>query len=117
MCIIYARDSKSRIRNYKNFLIFFISYYYLTDAINKTNLTFEKFFRKLEILLQNKDSTERKIAKSTWKNTEDIFEIIRLSKRLKTLFKNTVSIIIGVAYRTEVFKNTYNIKITHQIIY
>ncbi len=49
--IIYNRNSKLRTRNYKNFLIYFTNHYYLTDVTNETNLTFEKFFRKLEILL------------------------------------------------------------------
>ncbi len=30
---------------------------------------------------------------------------------------NTVSIIIGVAYRIDVFENTNNIEITHQLAY
>ncbi len=49
--IICIRDNKSKTKNYKNFLIYFINYYYLTDEIDKTNLTFKKLFRKLEILL------------------------------------------------------------------
>jgi len=49
-CIICAKDSKPRIRNYKNFLIYLTNHYYLTDATDKTNLIFEKLFKKLEIL-------------------------------------------------------------------
>ncbi len=30
--IIYAEDSKLRIRNYKNFLIYFINHYYLINT-------------------------------------------------------------------------------------
>ncbi len=51
LCIICVEDSKSRIRNYKNFLIYLTNHYYLTDVIDETNLTFEKFSKKLEILL------------------------------------------------------------------
>jgi len=65
---------------------------------NKTNLTFEKLSRKLEILLQNKNSTNKEIAKSIKKDTKDIFETLRLNKSPKTLFKNIVSIVIKVTY-------------------
>ena len=50
-CIICTEDSKSKTRNYKNFLIYLINYYQLTDTTDETNLTFEKFLRKLEIFL------------------------------------------------------------------
>ncbi len=49
--IICIRNSKLRTRNYKNFLIYLTNYYQLTDATDETNLTFEKFSRKLEILI------------------------------------------------------------------
>src|SRR6266542_3606760 len=113
-CIIYVRDSKLRIRNYKNFLIYLTNYYYLINAIDKTNLTFEKLFRKLEILLQNKKNTDRKIAKSVQKDAKDIFKIIKFSKISKTSFKNIVSIVIEIVYKTEVFGNIGNIEIAHQ---
>ncbi len=45
------------------------------------------------------------------------FETIRLSWTLKILFKNTVSIIIEIAYGTEVFENTNNIEVAYQVIY
>ncbi len=57
-------DNKSKTRNYKNFLIYLTNHYYLTDIIDETNLIFKKLSKKLEILLQNKDSIDRKIAKS-----------------------------------------------------
>ncbi len=104
LCIIYIRDNKSRTRNYKNFLIYLTNYYYLTD-INETNLTFEKLSRKLKILLQNENSTDRKIVKSIQKNAKDIFKTIRLSRNLKISFKNIVSIVIGIVYRIEIFES------------
>ena len=94
-------------------MIYLTNHYYLTDATDETNLTFEKLSRKIEILLQNENSTEREIAKSIWKNAKDIFETVRLSKKSKTSFTDTVSIIIGVTYSTEVFENARNIKRAH----
>ncbi len=84
---------------------------------NKINLTFKKFFRKLEILLQNKDSINRKTAKSIQKDVKNIFKTIKLSRILKTSFKNIVSIIIEVAYETEIFRNAGNIEITYKVAY
>ncbi len=49
--IICTEDNKSRTRNYKNFLIYLINHYQLTNATNEINLTFKKFLRKLEILI------------------------------------------------------------------
>jgi len=49
--IICVRDNKSKTREYKNFLIYLINYYQLTDITDETNLTFEKFSRKIEILI------------------------------------------------------------------
>ena len=49
--IICIKNNKLKIKNYKNFLIYLTNYYYLTDIIDKTNLTFKKFFKKLEIFL------------------------------------------------------------------
>ena len=116
--IICTGDSKSRIRNYKNFLIYLTNYYQLTDVIDETNLIFEKFLRKLEILLQeSEENTNWNIAKSARKDVEDIFEIIRLGRILKTSFVNTVSIIIRVAYGTGVFEDVDNIKVAHQVAY
>ncbi len=70
-CIYYTGDSKSRTRNYKNFLIYLTNYYQLTDVIDKTNLTFEKLSRRLEVLIQeSEEETNRKIAKSARKNVE-----------------------------------------------
>ncbi len=51
LCIICTGDSKIRIKQYKNLLIYFINHYYLIDVTNKINLLFEKISRKLEILL------------------------------------------------------------------
>ena len=58
---------------------------------------------------------KKKIAKSVRKDIKDIFEIIKLSKTLKTLFKNTISIVIKITYRTEVFENVGNIEIVYQV--
>ena len=118
MCIIYAEDSKSKTRNYKNFLIYLTNYYQLTNTIDETNLTFEKFSRKLEILIQeSEEDTDRKTAKSARKNAKEIFEIVRLGRTPKISFNDTVSIIIGVAYRTGIFGDVNNIKIVHQVAY
>src|SRR6266498_3673268 len=97
--IYYAGNDKSRIRNYRNFLIYLTNHYQLTDATDETNLTFEKLSRRLEVLIQeSKEETNREIAKSTRKNAEEIFETVRLNRIPKTSFNDTVSILIGVAY-------------------
>src|SRR6266511_3862808 len=96
--IYYARDNKPKIRNYRNFLIYLTNHYRLTDITDETNLTFEKFLRKIEILIQeNKKDDNREIAKSAKKDTEDILKIIRFSRAPKTSINDTASIIIGVA--------------------
>ena len=116
--IYCAGDNKPRTRNYKNFLIYLTNHYQLTDATDETNINFEKFSRRLEVLIQeSEEETNKEIAKSARKNTEDIFETIRLSKIPKTSFNDTVSIVIGVAYRTNVFSNAGNIEIAHQLAY
>ncbi len=51
LCIYCVRDSKSRIKNYKNFLIYLTNHYQLTDATDEMNLTFEKFSRRLKVLI------------------------------------------------------------------
>src|SRR6266540_3667250 len=105
-CIYYTGDSKSRIRNYRNFLIYLTNHYQLTDATDETNLTFEKFSRRIEVLVQeSEEETNRETAKSARKNTEEIFKIVRLSRTPKTSFNDTVSILIRVAYGTRVFVN------------
>src|SRR6266542_6415627 len=117
-CIYCAGDSKQRIRNYKNFLIYLINYYQLTDVIDKTNLIFKKFLRKLEILIQeNEKDTDREIAKGARKNAEDILEIVRLGRTSKITFNDTISIIIEVVYGTNVFRDINNIEIAHQVTY
>ncbi len=50
-CIYYAGDNKSRTRNYRNFLIYLTNHYQLTDATDKTNITFEKLSRRVEVLI------------------------------------------------------------------
>ncbi len=50
-------------------------------------------------------------------DAKSIFEIIRLSRTPKISFNDIVSIIIGVAYRTDVFGDDDNIEIAHQLIY
>ncbi len=49
--IYYAGDSKLRTRNYRNFLIYLTNHFQLTDITDKINLTFEKFSRRLEVLI------------------------------------------------------------------
>ncbi len=117
-CIYCARDSKPRITNYKNFLIYLTNYFQLTNATDETNLTFEKFSRKIEVLIQeSEEETNRETVKSVRKNAEEIFETIRLSRTPKTSFNDIVSIIIRVAYRTGVFENAKNIEVAYQLIY
>ena len=115
-CIYYAEDNKPRTRNYKNFLIYLTNYYQLTNATDETNLAFEKLSRRLEILIQeSEEETNNEIAKSVRRNTQEIFETVRLGKTPKTSFNDTVSILIGVAYGTNIFDNAGNIEIAHQL--
>src|SRR6266498_1419633 len=117
-CIYCTGNNKSRTRNYKNFLIYLINHYQLTDATDETNLIFEKFSRRLEILIQeNEEETDRETAKSAKKNAEEIFKTVRLSRTPKTSFSNTVSIVIGITYRTGVFEDAKNIEVAHQLAY
>ena len=51
------------------------------------------------------------------KNTEDIFKTVRFARTSKILFNNTASIIIGIAYRTDVFEDVNNIEIVYQLAY
>src|SRR6266498_4586608 len=84
-CIYCVRDNKPRTRNYKNFLIYLTNHYQLIDATDETNLTFEKFSRRLEVLIQeSEEETNRETAKSARKNTEEIFETVRLGRTSKT---------------------------------
>ena len=118
LCIYYAGDNKSRTRNYRNFLIYLTNYYQLTDTTDKTNLAFEKLSKRLEVFIQeSEEETNRETAKSARKNIKEIFETVRLSRTPKTLFNNTVSILIGIAYRTNIFDNASNIEIAHQLAY
>ncbi len=117
-CIYCVGDNKSRTRNYRNFLIYLTNYYQLTDATDKTNLAFEKLSRRLEILIQeSEEETNNETAKSARKNAEKIFETVRLGRTPKTSFNDTVSILIGVAYRTNIFDNISNIELAHQLAY
>src|SRR6266540_1717227 len=85
---------------------------------DETNLAFEKFSRRLEVLIQeSEEETNNETAKSARRNAEEIFEIIRLGKTPKISFNDTVSILIRVAYRTNVFENAGNIEIAHQLAY
>src|SRR6266540_1218979 len=116
--IYCTRDNKSRTRNYRNFLIYFTNHYQLTDATDETNLAFEKLSRRLEVLIQESEKeTNNETAKSARKNAEEIFETVRLARIPKTSFNNTVSILIRVAYRTNIFDNADNIEIAHQLAY
>src|SRR6266498_1994635 len=117
-CIYCAGDNKSRIRNYRNFLIYLTNHYQLTDATDEINLIFKKLSRRLEVLIQeSEEETNNEIAKSARKNAEEIFETVRLGRTPKTLFNDTVSILIGIAYGTNIFDNASNIKIAHQLAY
>src|SRR6266498_4590151 len=117
-CIYCVGDNKARTRNYRNFLIYLTNHYQLTDTTDETNLTFEKLSRRLEVLIQeSEEETNNKIAKSARRNAEEIFETVRLGKTPKTLFNNIVSILIGVAYETNIFDNAGNIEIAHQLAY
>src|SRR6266540_6523095 len=115
-CIYCAEDSKPRTRNYKNFLIYLTNHYQLTDVTDETNIAFEKLSRRLEVLIQeSEEENNQKTAKSVRKNTEEIFETVRLNRTPKTSFNDMVSILIGVAYRTNVFENARNIELAHQL--
>src|SRR6266540_1607142 len=117
-CIYCAGDNKARTRNYKNFLIYLTNHYQLTDATDETNLAFEKLSRRLEVLIQESEGeTNNETAKSARKNAEEIFETVRFSKTPKTSFNDTVSILIGVAYGTNIFDNARNIELAHQLAY
>src|SRR6266498_3374587 len=117
-CIYCAGDNKARTRNYKNFLIYLTNHYQLTDATDETNLVFEKLSRRLEVLIQeSEEETNNETAKSARKNAEEIFETVRFSKTPKTSFNDTVSILIGVAYGTNIFDNARNIELAHQLAY
>ncbi len=117
-CIYCVEDSKPRIRNYKNFIIYLTNHYQLTDATDETNLTFEKFSRKIEILIQeNEESNNRDIAKSIRKDAEEIFETVRFSKASGISLKDTAFIIIRVAFGTGIFEDANNIEIAHQLAY
>src|SRR6266498_4705664 len=85
---------------------------------DKINLTFKKFSRRLEVLIQeSEEETDREMARSARKNTEKIFETVRLSRTPKTPFNDTVSILIRVAYKTGVFEDVKNIEVAHQLAY
>src|SRR6266540_6553489 len=117
-CIYCAGGSKSRIRNYRNFLIYFTNHYQLTDVTDETNLTFEKLSRRLEVLIQeSEEEIHKETAKSARKNTKEIFETVRLDRIPKISFNDTVSILIRVAFETNVFKDPDCIKIAHQLAY
>jgi len=117
-CIYCVGNSKSRTRNYKNFLIYLTNHYQLIDATDETNLTFEKFLRRLEVLIQeSEEETNREIAKSVRKNAEKIFETVKLSRTPKSSFNDTVSIVIRVTYRTDVFGDAKNIEVAYQLAY
>src|SRR6266511_2967353 len=117
-CIYYAGNNKARTRNYKNFLIYLTNHYKLTDITDEINLAFQKLSRRLEVLIQkSEEETNNETAKSAKKNAEEIFETVRLARIPKTSFNNTVSILIRVAYRTNIFDNASNIEIAYQLAY
>src|SRR6266498_4476857 len=117
-CIYCSGDNKSRTRNYRNFLIYLTNHYQLTDIIDKTNLAFEKLSKRLEVLIQESEKeTNRETAKSAKKNTEEIFETVKLNRIPKILFNNTVSILIRIVYGTKIFADAENIKVAHQLAY
>src|SRR6266542_1454214 len=113
-CIYCIGNNKLRTRNYRNFLIYLTNHYQLTDITNETNLAFEKLSRRLEVLIQeSEEETNNETARSARKNAEEIFETVRLGKIPKTSFNDTVSILIGVAYGTNIFDNASNIELAH----
>src|SRR6266496_6675833 len=117
-CIYCAEDNKPRTRNYRNFLIYLTNHYQLTDTTDETNITFEKLSRRLEVLIQeSEEETNNETARSARKNAEEIFETVRFNKTPKTSFNDTVSILIGVAYGTNIFDNARNIELAHQLAY
>src|SRR6266542_4048307 len=117
-CIYCTGDNKARTRNYKNFLIYFTNHYQLTDATDETNLAFEKLSRRLEVLIQESEKeTNNETAKSARRNAEEIFETVRLSRTPKTSFNDILSILIRIAYRTNIFDNADNIEIAYQLAY
>ncbi len=117
-CIYCAGDNKSRTRNYRNFLIYLTNHYQLTDVTDETNITFEKLSRRLEVLIQeSEEETNQETVRSIRKNAEEIFETVRLSRTLKISFNDTVSILIGITYGTNVFENAGNIEIAYQLAY
>src|SRR6266508_604253 len=117
-CIYCAGDNKSRTRNYRNFLIYLTNYYQLTDTTDETNLAFEKLSRRLEVFIQeSEEETNKETAKSARKNAKEIFETVRLGRTPKTSFNDMVSILIGVAYGTNIFDNASNIELAHQLAY
>ncbi len=116
--IYCIRDNKPRTRNYKNFIIYLTNHYWLTDVTDETNLTFEKFSRKIKILIQeNKKDDNRNIAKSTRTDAEEIFETVKFSKTSETSLRDIASILIGVAFKTDVFGDTNNIEVVYQLAY
>src|SRR6266540_2140898 len=117
-CIYCVRDNKSKTRNYRNFLIYLTNYYQLTDATDETNLAFEKLSKRLEVLIQeSEEETNNETAKSARKNIEEIFETVRFGRTPKISFNDTVSILIRIAYGTNIFDNAGNIEIAHQLAY
>jgi len=117
-CIYCAGDNKLRIRNYRNFLIYLTNHYQLTDVTDETNLAFEKLSRRLEVLIQeSEEETNNETVKSARRNVEEIFETVRLGRTPKTLFNDMVSILIRVAYGTNIFDNAGNIEIVNQLAY
>src|SRR6266498_4721009 len=118
LCIYYAGDNKSRTRNYRNFLIYLTNHYQLINVIDETNLAFEKLSRRLEVLIQeSEEETNNETAKSVRKNAEEIFETVRLSRTPKTSFNDIVSILIGIAYGTNIFDKADNIELAYQLAY
>src|SRR6266498_5616437 len=117
-CIYCAGNNKPRTRNYKNFLIYPTNHYQLTDITDETNLAFEKLSRRLEVLIQESEKEiNNETAKSARRNTEEIFETVRLGKTPKISFNDKVSILIRVAYGTNIFNNASNIELAHQLAY
>ncbi len=117
-CIYCAGDSKPRTRNYRNFLIYLTNYYQLTDTIDETNIIFEKLSRRLEVLIQeSEEETNKEMTKSARRNAEELFKTVRLGRTPRISFNDTVFILIGIAYRINIFENAGNIEIAHQLAY
>jgi len=57
------------------------------------------------------------MTKSARRNAEELFKTVRLGRTPRISFNDTVFILIGIAYRINIFENAGNIEIAHQLAY